>query len=255
MHTDKALLIVDLREDGAALKEVFEGLGSLLETIPVLLQWAATPGVSAELLLLLSRMQAVVLLNAPMAIATRVMLLQQLLQLVAAAAAGTIDAAAAAAQIQTNAATHADCACKSQHLPLRAAAAAAAPAVTATAEAIKGISEAEAAASIQPAAEVCDGLAAAAAAVSQAAAAAAVSQAAAAAAGGLSSPEVYITPVGDVYYLKQFIYPSNLPSVYLRQSELSIEGSQQQQQLQHFLSKCLPAAIDANLLRYSKPQH
>ena len=247
MHTDKALLIVDLREDGAALKEVFESLGSLLETIPVLLQWAATPGVSAELLLLLSRMQAVVLLNAPMAIATRVMLLQQLLQLVAAAAAGTIDAAAAAAQIQTNAATHADCACKSQHLPLPAAAAAAAPAVTATAEAIKGISEAEAAASIQPAAEACDGLAA--------AAAAAVSQAAAAAAGGLSSPEVYITPVGDVYYLKQFIYPSNLPSVYLRQSELSIEGSQQQQQLQHFLSKCLPAAIDANLLRYSKPQH
>ncbi|CDI82644.1 hypothetical protein EAH_00029600 [Eimeria acervulina] len=246
MHTDKALLIVDLREDGAALKEVFEGLGSLLETIPVLLQWAATPGVSAELLLLLSRMQAVVLLNAPMAIATRVMLLQQLLQLVAAVAAGTIDAAAAAAQIQTNAATHADCACKSQHLPLPAAAAAAAPAVTPTAGAIKGISEAEAAASIQPAAEACDGLAA---------AAAAVSQAAAAAAGGLSSPEVYITPVGDVYYLKQFIYPSNLPSVYLRQSELSIEGSQQQQQLQHFLSKCLPAAIDANLLRYSKPQH
>ncbi|KAL8271999.1 hypothetical protein Esti_004123 [Eimeria stiedai] len=70
---------------------------------------------------------------------------------------------------------------------------------------------------------------------------------------GTQAPRLHVSPVGDAYYLKRFISPPDMPSHYLPHSVRTLEASKEQQNVNRFLSKCLQFAFATQRLRYARP--
>ncbi|KAL8455842.1 hypothetical protein Emag_000416 [Eimeria magna] len=69
---------------------------------------------------------------------------------------------------------------------------------------------------------------------------------------GTQAPRLHLSPVGDAYYLKRFISPPDMPSHYLPHSVRTLEASKEQESMNRFLSECLKFAFSTKRLRYAE---
>ncbi|KAL8436686.1 hypothetical protein ACSSS7_001511 [Eimeria intestinalis] len=69
---------------------------------------------------------------------------------------------------------------------------------------------------------------------------------------GTQAPRLHVSPVGDAYYLKRFISPPDMPSHYLPHSVRTLEASREQQNMNRYLSECLKFAFATRRLRYAQ---
>lgn len=69
---------------------------------------------------------------------------------------------------------------------------------------------------------------------------------------GRQGPRLHVSPVGDAYYLKRFVSPPDMPSIYLQHSVRTLEGSKEHRNVLRFLADCLVPAFVSQRLKYSR---